>query len=396
VAPSLNRPCPCGSGLKYKRCHGDAKLKAKLAERQKPARPGPPSPEVIAKVRKLFRTRDEQARKFTDTYGHIRRPVSLMFGGKRMIVVGGSIYKQTRDGPYTFMNAIHDCGLEFFGLAFLKAEEEKPFALRHPAIQWMHSFVAQSNQVSQSGRKLGSTNQSGSGAAWFRFCFDVFTIRDNARLENLLKERLQDQKTFQGARHELRVAALCLAAGFTLDFEDETDTSKSHPEFIATDTFSGTKVAVEAKSRHRRGVHGFTGGRDSEPGTKVDIRQLILDAYKKKTDLPFYALIDVNLPPTKENDWQRWLYELDSTVRDLEQEGYADDSPANLLVFLNDPSHYLPNASVNSPAANLWIKYYLAKLPRVPHPQIDMVKRILTAHQQRVAPPADFFEEAQP
>ena len=70
---------------------------------------------MIEHVARIFRQKEEKERSFAAKHGKVRPPVSVMMGDKRMIVIGGSIYKQTRDGPYNFMNAIHDNGLEFFG-----------------------------------------------------------------------------------------------------------------------------------------------------------------------------------------------------------------------------------------------------------------------------------------
>lgn len=313
-----------------------------------------------------------------------------MGDGKVMLAIGGSIYSQVRDRPYTFLDAIHDHALDFFGVSTLESEESKPFEDRHPALQWMHSMVEYVNSLHAKGRIAVGTEQIGAGAAWYRFAYDLYTIRDNARLEKLLKRRLLDSATFQGARHELWVAALCIAAGFHIDFEDETDNSKTHPEFIAQDKFSGTRIAVEAKSRRRRGAYGFAGGKDLPAGESVDIRQLVLDAYKKETQLPFYVFIDVNLPPAAPDDWGRWMGEIDRTMSDLEREGYASPAPANIVFFKNDPSHFLMNEAIGRERDQLWLKHYKATDPRTAHPTMDLLERIAKAHAQRVAPPRDF------
>ena len=59
-----------------------------------------------------------------------------------------------------------------------------------------------------------SAGQIGAGGAWFRFGYDLFTIRDNAKLHARLRERLLNAQDFQAARHELAVAAICVSAGF--------------------------------------------------------------------------------------------------------------------------------------------------------------------------------------
>jgi len=149
--------------------------------------------------------------------------------------------------------------------------------------------------------------------------------------------RLLDPRSFQAARHELKVAAIFLVAGFDLQFEDEQDTSRRHPEFVAIDRLSPARVAVEVKSRHRRGVQGFAGGRDPQPGDHVDIRQPVLEAYGKTSDLPYYVFVDTNLPPVAdEGVWQRWMQEIHLSMEDLAAEGYASPCPANIVTFSND------------------------------------------------------------
>lgn len=350
---------------------------------------------MVAHVAHIFRQRQERERAFTAKYGKARPALTVKMGDKRMIVIGGSIYQQTQEGHYDFMNVVHDCGLECFGVPYLEAEERKSMQERHPALQWMYTFVEHQEQLKRAGSDHSLASQIGAGAAWIRFGYDLFTIRDNAKLEARLRKRLLDVQDFQGARHELAVAAMCVAAGFELKFEDETDNSKRHAEFIGTEKGTGLKIAVEAKSRRRRGVKGFTGGRDVPPGEDVGIRGLVLDAFKKSSDIPSYAFVDVNLPPSPDEEThQRWLQEIEQTMWDLANEGYSDPCPLNCVFFTNDPSHYIPNQQIGKPGDSLWFKQYLADAPRVPHPSTDMVKRFLGAFTARIAPPKDFFESA--
>jgi hypothetical protein len=370
--PAKNSRCPCGSGKKYRKCHGKQEM-------------------LIAKVRQLFKEKEDQRRSFLARYGHARLPVSAMMGDKRMIVIGGSIYKQTQEGLYSFVNVLHDCGLDLFGVPYLEAEEAKPLEERHPALQWMYIYSDHITRLQAQKSNDSRAHLMGAGGAWIRFGYDLFTIRDNAKLEARMRKRLLDKHDFQAARHELAVAAMCIAAGFTLDFEDETDNSRTHAEFIATDMRSGFTVAVEAKSRRRRGVKGFLGGRDVSPGEEVGVRSLVLDALRKETRLPSYVFVDCNLPPVEnEESYVGWLGELEQLMADLTAEGYATPSPANAIFFTNDPSHYILRDLIRDDHDFLWIKHYLADEPRVPHPPSDMVKRFVDAFTARISPPEDF------
>ncbi len=375
--PSKKSRCPCGSGKKFMNC----------------CRRNIVPPSVLAEVARRFQEKEEKQRQFVEHFGHARVPVRSQMGDKWLVAVGGNIYAQTREGPYEFTNAIHDHALMLFGDDFLAAEEAKPLAERHPAIQWMHTYVEHSQLMRELGNTDPRATQIGSGAAWFRFAYDLFTISDNATLEARLKERLLDPKAFQAARHELKVATICVVAGFELQFEDEQDNSRKHPEFIASDRFSSTRIAVEVKSRHRRGVQGFGGGRDINPGDHVDIRQPVVEAYKKDTTLPFYVFVDTNLPPVADDAvWDRWMLEIGQTMSDLQAEGYADPCPANCVFFSNDPSHYLAEEQIGNAADRLWMTHYTALAPRFPHPAGEVVERLMRAHAQRLAPPGKFSD----
>jgi hypothetical protein len=343
----------------------------------------------IREVVQIFIDKEQTRRDFIDQYGHIRPPQLQTMGGKAWILVGGEIYRQMQDGPYGFMNAIHDHALHIFGDSYLIEQDVKPFNERHPAIQWMHAYVEHREKRIQEGILETEVEQTGAGAAWFRFAYDLYTIRDNARLGAQLRERLLVDGNFQAARHELRVAAMGVTAGFNIQFEDESDNTSSHPEFVATDLQTGFKIAVEAKSRHRRGVLGFQRGLENPPGFKVNIRDIVIESYEKKTALPLYVFVDVNLPPAADDRLMEWLAEIHDTMSDLQAEGYADSCPANVTFFCNDPSHYLINEPISDAAAWLWIAHYEAVEPRAPHPAKNMAERFKRAYEQRVAPPAN-------
>jgi hypothetical protein len=255
----------------------------------------------------------------------------------------------------------------------------------------MYTYVEHQERLKREGNQDQVAHQIGAGAAWFRFGYDLFTIRDNAELRDALRERLLHVEDFQGARHELAVAAMCVAAGFDLKFENEADNSRKHVEFIGTDKVSGSKIAVEAKSRRRRGVKGFDGGKDVPPGQEVGIRGLVIDSLKKRHELPTYVFVDVNLPPFSDEEmYQAWLLELEQTMADLAAEGYAAPCPVNAVIFTNDPSHYVVRERIGKPGDNLWFKQYLADAPVVSHPPADMIQRFLDAFTARIAPPKDF------
>lgn len=84
--------------------------------------------------------------------------------------------------------------------------------------------------------------------AFLSFAYDLFTLADNAEVQKSLLDRLRKADQYQGARYEMFVAASLLRAGFTIAFEDESDSTTSHCEFIATSKQTGRPFSVEAKA----------------------------------------------------------------------------------------------------------------------------------------------------
>ena len=128
------------------------------------------------------------------------------------------------------------------------------------------------------------------------FAYDLYTVGDNSRLDDLLLRRLKNIDQFQGARHELFAEATCLRAGYTIERENEQDRTRRHAEFTAIHRATGQRISVEAKSRHRPGILGQPG--TPPPPEKVSLRfgELVNDALRKNPPHPLAVFIDTNLP----------------------------------------------------------------------------------------------------
>jgi hypothetical protein len=174
-----------------------------------------------------------------------------------------------------------------------KASEEQ-----HPLIKIYLEFQRfrrreQRRQKSVFG--VFSAQPNGAAAHFLNLAYDLYILDNSRLLQGRILDRLRKRRNYQGARYELFVAATCIRAGLSLEFEDETDKSRRHPEFIAVHK-DGIRVAIEAKSRHRPGVLGESGdlGR-ALAASKADVIPLLNDALGKRPGLPFIVFIDVNL-----------------------------------------------------------------------------------------------------
>jgi len=134
-------------------------------------------------------------------------------------------------------------------------------------------------------------------AAYLNLAYDLYVVADNSVLSDRTLARLKHVDQFQGARHELFAEATCLRAGFQVTHEDEKDSLTRHVEFTATHKTTGQKISVEAKSRHRRGVLGFSGFSKSNQKIKLDFSSLVRKAVRKSPPHPLAIFLDTNLPP---------------------------------------------------------------------------------------------------
>ena len=132
---------------------------------------------------------------------------------------------------------------------------------------------------------------------------------------------MKDIKQFQGARYEIFVAASFIKAGFNIEFEDETNRSVSHCEFVATHEESKTKYSVEAKSRHRAGYLGQEGSRRKPDEIRLRIGTLLREALSKEASHTRIVFIDINMPPEEGLPFEKkWFKGLMKEIKKVEND----------------------------------------------------------------------------
>lgn len=349
-----NDPCTCGSGKKYKKCHGSSLLPVVptvATAAQKQSKPLFTVRELLPHemTQELKRMQAELQRpraadpSFTHQFGHVRPPISMDYSGYKFVVAGNKVVYQPKEQAQFFTDILLTFVQNTFGKEWVQAEVAKPRGTRHPVFEARYKALTYMNAQPRDAQGRYKAQMTGPMLGYFTFAYDLFTVQDNGRLDARLIERLKNCDQFQGARHELFAEATCLRAGFAIEHEDETDGSTRHAEFTATHVNTGQKVSVEAKSKHRPGVLGFPGALEPEGQHNLNVGQLLNDAIRKDTAHPLVVFLDLNLPwatASKLLDRRIPPHRVIQGTLDRMRRRYSGRDPINLVVVTNHPEHY--------------------------------------------------------
>jgi len=258
-----NHPCPCGSGKKYKRCHGSS-------ERQ----------ENFPRQMHGTMTRAEALHVQRERQQGLGRPIiSAEAFGRRFVAVKNRLLHSQK--WRTFHDFLGDYIKMAMGPDWGNAELAKPLEQRHAILVWYHHLCEQQQRFAKEPGKVHSAPMTGAVAAYIHLAYDLYALDHNAELQEKLIGRLRDRDNFPGARYEVFVAATLIRAGFEIEFENEDDRSRSHCEFTATFTRTGKRFSVEAKHR---------------AGNKFRLGRQLNRALAKQANHPRIVFIDSNVP----------------------------------------------------------------------------------------------------
>ncbi len=276
-----NQPCPCGSGLKYKRCHGSIQSRPSDGEIVR----------MLEQVKAQQRIRERQQ--------GLGKPVFAGKVGEEQWVTVGSRLMHSKTWK-TFSDFLGDYIKNVIGPDWGNAEIQKPFVDRHPLMQWYDTYCRYQLETIKQPGIITSSPIVGVVACYLGVAYSLYLLDHNVELQERLLRRLKDVGNFQGAYYELLVANTLIRAGFDLALEDETDPVSKHCEFSAVSKNTGKKYWVEAKMRAIAGYLGRTqadGGPDNKPNSKVI--QHLNSALAKPAKDERLIFIDLNaeLPP---------------------------------------------------------------------------------------------------
>lgn len=245
-----------------------------------------------------------------------RPQIQAEFKGKKVRAVRNRIHFRPLNEPFHEFLVNHL--LWTLGESWFNAEMKNPSEQRHVILQWraeLYGLVRQAQREQldgQAGRV--AFIPTGNVKALFVLADDVYQVEHALKTPKKIVRRLREHRGFQGARYEILAASLFARCGFDIEFID--DKTKKNPEFFATRTNSGEKIAIEAKSRHRPGVLHEPGTAPEVTVLRGDVERLLHEALQQNPGgLPFFVFIDLNLPltpgvPTEGKPWFKDLKEI--------------------------------------------------------------------------------------
>jgi hypothetical protein len=329
-----NQPCPCGSGKKYKRCHG--------AYGGVPSPLPNPTPSFAAGLQNAAEHIRQQQQ------GKGRPIIAFKNADQQIVAVGNTVHWSNK--WKTFPDFLIDYMKGKLGIAW--TEVAKPLADQHPLMQWAHHYVEYQKSTIKNPGEVTSAEMTGVVACFLGTAYALYLLDHNVELQERLLNRLKDVGNFQGAYYELFVASTLIRAGFTLTLEDETDMTKKHCEFAAVSQKTGTKYWVEAKMRSVAGMLGRSGA-DGGPDAKPLARMIphLNDALAKPATDDRLIFIDLNTPPRVDKNGQPdWL---EPATRRLEQyEKSENKTGATAFVFLTNVAYHRDLSGPPSMAAS--------------------------------------------
>jgi hypothetical protein len=322
--PGRNQPCLCGSGKKFKRCHGGAN-----ADYEETISRGAAEAQRQTAIHRLQNERQQ---------GLGRGIISADADGIRIVIVG----KRKCWGKWmTFHDFLYAYIIDVLGREWFQAEAAKASDLRHPISRWHERLIALSRTHPAEPGQVKQIQITGAVSAYLTLAYDLYTLEHNANqaktpgIQNRLLRRLKHRDQFVGARYEIRVAAMFLRAGFDLSWEDETDRSTTHGEFAAIYPSTEKSFWVECKMRNQ------SPGEKSQSGFGKFVG-LVSDALRKETAAERLVFVDINTPAKARvaGSFYDWRTAAVSELRRFEGSKSATGFPSALVFITNFPDHH--------------------------------------------------------
>jgi hypothetical protein len=180
------------------------------------------------------------------SFGAGRPPLELSIDGMRLVNAGPRVLQIPR--AWSFHEFLVDYGQMRLGRDWI-AGNLRQSTDRHPVVEHLVRGQQGIRATGEGDGPLWKATMNAHLYAFLSFSYDLFTLEDNASVQEVLLQRIRNADNYSGARYELFAAASLLRAGFRIAFENESDNTTTHCEFCATHQTTGRCFSVEAKGR---------------------------------------------------------------------------------------------------------------------------------------------------
>jgi len=339
-----NDPCPCGSGKKYKKC---CYFKDSSTRSRPTVTKVEPTPELLALKKKVEKENVERRKKYLEPLGiYVDFVKPVVHKGKKFWSLGSRLYYE-RPPNETFHEFIIFVLTQTIGESWRLKQEELHYKDKHFIYKSYLKYNEWRNKNAQPENregKLWAAKPDGYTRALISLAFDVCSLVHREHLPENLLSRLLNHDQYQGARYEIAIAAIFARLGYKITFLDEEGIKGKHPEFIAENLTTKEKIAVEVKSKHRKGVL-HTGGKVKDRAQLLwgDVQRLYRHALEQNPgNIPFIVFIDLNSPQTPKISWQNkpWLKDIKKMMEKSPLNKPDKPDPCTGLVFTNYSYHY--------------------------------------------------------
>lgn len=215
---------------------------------------------------------------------------STVNGDTRFRVVWNTLWNAPQE--QTLHEFLDNLVLATLGSDWFKEQSQLSPDDQNVIVRWRSSLFVLVDRPANTAD--GGHTFTGPVEAFMHLGYDLYWLQIHHRLPDRLIERLKTRRDFQGARYEILVAAVFARASFDIEWLDDVPMKGKRCEFIATSKTTGTRIAVETKSRLRSGALHFRGS--VAPDLKGDIFGLYETAITQlpRDGTPSLIFIDAN------------------------------------------------------------------------------------------------------
>ncbi len=293
----------------------------------------------MKEIENRVKQQEKKEKDFIKKYGHVRKIVHCNTDDFKCVAVGKTLLWNKE--WVTFPDFLMDYLKLMLGKKWWESNINKPESEQHQIIKWYKELLDFQKKQTKNKDGIFYSRVNSSMLSYILLAYDLYTIAHNNELQETIIHKLKNKQGFQGALYELFVTAVFIRADFDINYSNKKDRSKKHPEFFAENTNNGQLIAVEAKSRHRKGLLGMQG--ETPSNVKLDITKKINDALKKDPKYPFIIFIDLNLPKYKKNQHKNFQQLISEFKKSYNQELISEKF--NFIFFTDHHPYSLNNFS---------------------------------------------------